>query len=156
MGYKYILFDLDGTITDPKEGITNSVAYCLDAYGFKYDSKDALTEFIGPPLREHFMEYCVTDDVEKGEEYVRKYREYYSVKGIYENKVYDGIPKMLSELKNAGKTIILATSKPEKFAKLILEHFDLAKYFDFTAGALMSNNRTDKSEVIKYALFQWE
>ena len=151
MKYQTILFDLDGTLTNPAEGITTSVAYALDFYGNEYSSKKQLETFIGPPLREQFMEYCNVDK-EKGEEYVKKYREYYSVKGIYQNEVYDGIDTMLDTLKNNGKKIVLATSKPEQFAKIILDHFQLSKYFDFVAGALMSNTRTNKAEVIKYAL----
>lgn len=151
MKYETILFDLDGTLTDPGEGITTAVAYALDFFGNKYESKEALELFIGPPLREQFMQYCGVDR-EKGEEYVAKYREYYAVKGIYQNKIYDGIENMLLQLKNAGKKIVLATSKPEKFALIVLEHFGLLKYFDFVAGALMSNSRTKKDEVIAFAL----
>lgn len=151
MKYATILFDLDGTLTDPAVGITGGVAHALDHFNVKYESKEQLKEFIGPPLREHFMEFCNVNR-EKGEEYVAKYREYYAVTGIYENKVYDGIEDMLKELKNAGKKIVLATSKPEKFALIILKHFGLYKYFDFVAGALMSNERTKKDEVIAYAL----
>ena len=151
MKYETILFDLDGTLTDPEKGITTSVAYALDYFGNKYESVESLRLFIGPPLREQFMEYCNVHK-EKGEEYVAKYREYYAVTGIYENKVYEGIEEMLKELKKCGKKIVLATSKPEKFALIILEHFGLMKYFDFVAGALMSNTRTKKDEVISYAL----
>ena len=151
MSYDIILFDLDGTLTNPAEGITTAVAYALDYFGNKYESKKALELFIGPPLREQFMEYCNVNR-EMGEKYVEKYREYYSVKGIYQNKVYEGIDEMLSRLKQAGKKVVLATSKPEKFAEIILRHYDLYKYFDFVAGALMSNTRTKKSEVIEYAL----
>ena len=151
MKYETILFDLDGTITDPGLGITSAVAYSLDYFGNKYESLKALELFIGPPLREQFMEYCGVDR-EKGEEYVAKYREYYAVKGIYENKVYAGIEEMLKKLKLAGKRVVLATSKPEKFALIVLEHFGLREYFDFVAGALMSNSRTKKDEVIAYAL----
>ena len=110
MKYETILFDLDGTITDPGLGITSAVAYSLDYFGNKYESLKALELFIGPPLREQFMEYCGVDR-EKGEEYVAKYREYYAVKGIYENKVYTGIEEMLKKLKLAGKRVVLATSK---------------------------------------------
>lgn len=151
MKYETILFDLDGTITNPAEGITTAVAYALDFYGNKYESKKALETFIGPPLREQFMQYCGIDK-DMGEEYVKKYREYYADKGIYQNIVYDGIEEMLKTLKANGKRIVLATSKPEKFAKIILDHFKLSEYFDFVAGALMSNSRTDKAEVIEYAL----
>ena len=151
MKYNTILFDLDGTLTDPAKGITSGVAYALDSFGDKYESLESLELFIGPPLREQFMEFCNVDR-DKGEEYVAKYREYYAVTGIYENRVYDGIEDMLKTLVNSGKRIILATSKPEKFALIILEHFKLLKYFDFVAGALMSNSRTKKDEVIAYAL----
>ncbi len=151
MKYDTILFDLDGTLTDPAVGITGGVAHALDFFGNKYESRKQLEEFIGPPLREHFMEFCGVDR-EKGEEYVAKYREYYATVGIYENKVYDGIEDLLISLKSAGKKIVLATSKPEKFALIILKHFGLYEYFDFVAGALMSNTRTKKDEVIAYAL----
>ena len=151
MKFETILFDLDGTITDPAKGITSGVAYAFDYFGNKYENLESLKHFIGPPLREHFMEVCGVDR-EKGEEYVTKYREYYAVTGIYENRVYDGIEDMLKKLKEAGKKIVLATSKPEKFAKIILDHFGLTQYFDFVAGALMSNTRTKKDEVIAYAL----
>ncbi len=151
MKYTTLLFDLDGTITNPEEGITTAVAYALDFFGNSYESKKALRPFIGPPLREQFMLYCGVDR-DKGEEYVAKYREYYAVKGLYQNEVYKGIPQMLEKLKKQGKKIVLATSKPEMFAKIILDHFNLSQYFDFVAGALMSNSRTNKSEVIQYAL----
>ena len=151
MKYTTILFDLDGTLTDPALGITSGVAHALDYFGDKYENLKALEEFIGPPLREHFMEFCGVS-VEKAEEYVKKYREYYSVTGIYENVVYDGIEQMLASLRSAGKKIVLATSKPEKFAKLILDHFGLSEYFDFIGGALMTNTRTKKDEVIAYCL----
>lgn len=151
MSFSTILFDLDGTLTDPAEGITKSVSYALDAYGFEHGTPDTLKFFIGPPLLEQFMQFTNTNR-EFGEKLVNKYREYYSVYGIYENKVYDGIPAMLEKLKESGKTVVLATSKPEKFAKIILEHFNLTRYFDFIAGAAMDNSRTKKSDVIRYAL----
>ncbi len=151
MKYETILFDLDGTLTDPAKGITSSVAYALDFFGKPYKDLKSLEFFIGPPLREQFMEYAGVDKA-AGEEYVKKYREYYSEKGIYQNKLYLGIDDMLRQLKNEGKKIVLATSKPEKFAKIILEHFNISRYFDFVAGALMSNSRTKKDEVIAYAL----
>lgn len=151
MKYQTILFDLDGTIIDNSEGITASVAYSLDFFGNKYDSVKSLESFIGPPLKEQFMNFCGVNS-DKGEEYVKKYREYYSVKGIYQNRPYEGISHLLKTLKNSGKTIILATSKPEKFAITILKQNNLFELFDFTAGALMNNTRTKKSEVIQYAL----
>lgn len=152
MSYKTILFDLDGTLTDPALGITKSVAYALDGFNIPHGEPETLKYFIGPPLREEFMKFTHTDDVDFGEKLVAKYREYYSVTGIYENRVYDGIPEMLSKLKDSGKTLAVATSKPEKFAKIILSHFGIDKYFNLCAGANMDNTRTNKADVIRFAL----
>lgn len=149
--YQYLLFDLDGTLTDPGEGITNSVAYALKKWGIEISDRRELYYFIGPPLSASFKKYYgfSEEDAIKSVEY---YREYFRDKGIFENRVYDGIPKLLETLKKSGKTLILATSKPEKFAKQILDHFDLAKYFDFVAGASMDESRNKKADVIRYAL----
>ncbi len=149
--YKNILFDLDGTLTDPGVGITNSAAYALAKYGIKIIDRSELYKFIGPPLKNSFMEYFGFSEAESLQA-VEYYREYFRDKGIFENKVYEGIPEMLQALKNAGKTIILATSKPEAFAQKILEHFDLLKYFDFVAGATMDGVRSKKADVIRYAI----
>ncbi len=151
MSYKTVLFDLDGTITDPALGITKSVAYALDAYGYKRGSLDSLKSFIGPPLKEQLSLYTGTDS-KTGEKLLQKYREYYSVTGIYENRVYDGIEDMLKLLKSRGIKIALATSKPEKFANMILQHFGLDKYFDLCAGATLDSSRVKKADVIQYAL----
>ncbi len=151
MSYSTILFDLDGTITDPFLGITKSVAYALDAYGFSHGDLDSLKSFIGPPLKEQLANYTGTD-LEFGQKLLDKYREYYSVTGIFENSVYDGVPQMLQALKDSGKVVALATSKPEKFAKIILDHFDLSKYFDLCAGATMDSSRVKKADVIRYCL----
>ncbi len=149
--YKTILFDLDGTLTDSGRGITNSVAYALNKAGYSYGSKKELECFVGPPLAKTFMEKCNLTE-EGGAHMVELYREYYSVKGIFENDVYNGIVELLGTLKKNGKKLIVATSKPEIFAEKIMEHFNLAKYFDCIAGATMSEKRTDKAEVIEYAL----
>lgn len=151
MKYKYVLFDLDGTVVDSSEGITTSVAYALDKKGIPYEDKASLKHFIGPPLREQFMK-CYNLSLEEGEEMVRLYREFYSVTGIYMNSVYEGIKQLLIHLRDSGSKVVLATSKPEKFAKIILEHLSLSDYFDFVAGANMDNTRTSKAEVIEYAL----
>ena len=144
-------FDLDGTLTDPGEGITNSVAYALKKWGIEVNDKRELYSFIGPPLSASFKKYFgfSEDDALKSVEY---YREYFRERGIFENEVYGGVPNLLATLKEAGKTLILATSKPEGFAKQILDHFDLAKYFTAVAGATMDEKRTNKAEVIRYAL----
>jgi len=149
--YDYLLFDLDGTLTDPGEGITNSVAYALKKWGFEVSDKRELYPFIGPPLSASFKKYYgfSEEDALKCVEY---YREYFRDRGIFENKVYEGIPELLETLKKSGKILVLATSKPEKFAKQILDHFDLSKYFDFVAGATMDESRNKKADVIRYAL----
>ena len=149
--YEVVLFDLDGTLTDPGVGITNSVAYALEKYGIKTENREELYPFIGPPLHESF-EVFYGFSREKAMEAVAYYREYYSDRGIFENIVYDGMEKLLTGLKEAGKTLLVATSKPELFARMILEHFGLTKYFTYIAGANMDGSRTRKDEVISYAL----
>lgn len=146
-----ILFDLDGTLTDPKAGITRSVQYALKAYGIDEPDLDKLCPFIGPPLTDSFREfYGFTPEAAAGA--LRKYREYFSVTGIFENEVYDGIPQMLERLKEEGFTLAVATSKPEQYAEQILEHFDLKKYFKVVGGADMSETRVKKGDVIAYTL----
>lgn len=149
--YDVVLFDLDGTLTDPGIGITNSVMHALRKYGIEVADRKSLYKFIGPPLIESFERHYgfSHDEAVKSVDY---YREYYKDKGIYENSVYDGIENLLAYLSENGKKIILATSKPEPFAKEILRHFDLEKYFLFAAGSTMSETRTNKAEVIEYAL----
>ena len=149
--YEYILFDLDGTLTDPKEGITKSVAYALESFGIHVEDLDSLCKFIGPPLKESFMVYYELDDAQ-GDQAVEKYRERFAVTGLFENKVYPGIREMLELLKEQGKTLLVATSKPSIYARQILEHFDLMKYFTFLTGSELDGTRVDKAEVITYAL----
>ena len=147
--YSTIFFDLDGTLTDPGVGITNSVAYALKKWDIEVSERSLLYPFIGPPLSDSFQRYFgfSKEDSMKAIEY---YREYFRDRGIFENEVYPGVHEMLTALRNEGKTIVLATSKPEGFAKTILEHFDLAKYFDFVAGASMDESRSKKGQVIAY------
>lgn len=149
--YNTILFDLDGTLTDPGIGITNSVAYALSKWNIQVADRSELYKFIGPPLLDSFAEYYgfSEEDCQKALTY---YREYFRSKGIYENEVYSGVVEMLETLKASGKKIVLATSKPEEFAIIILKHFDLFKYFDFVAGATLDETRTKKGDVIAYAL----
>lgn len=151
MMFKYVLFDLDGTLTDPGLGITNSVMNSLSKFGITVTDRSELYKFIGPPLMESFKKYYGMSD-EDATKAIEYYREYFKVIGMTENEVYDGIPEMLAALKNRGQKIILATSKPEEFAIKILEYFDLLKYFDFVAGATMDGTRSEKSDVIKYAI----
>ena len=151
--YDYLLFDLDGTLTDPAEGITNSVAYALNKFGIEVKDKSTLYKFIGPPLVDAFSEYYgfSKEDSEKATAY---YRETFRVKGLFENRVYDGVYEMLEVFKAKGKKLIIATSKPEEFTMRILEHFDLLKYFDFVAAATFDASRNSKDKVIAYALEQ--
>lgn len=151
--YKYILFDLDGTITDPKIGITKSVAYALQCFGIEVDDLDTLCKFIGPPLRDSFMEYYGFSEADANLA-VEKYREYFGVTGLYENTVYDGMEMLLQSLRNQEMTLIIATSKPTVYATRILDHFGLLKYFAFVAGSELNGDRSKKAEVIKYALEQ--
>lgn len=149
--YNTVLFDLDGTLTDPGKGITNSVAYSLKKFGIETEDRNELYKFIGPPLYESFMKYYGFSK-EKAETAVSYFREYFRDTGIFENEVYDGIENLLNALSSSGRKIILATSKPEEFAKRILVHFGLDKYFDFIAGATMDSSRVRKGDVIAYAL----
>jgi len=151
--YQTILFDLDGTLTNSELGITNSVAYALGKYGIQVPDKKALRVFIGPPLQESFERFYGFSKEEclKAIDY---YHEYFSEKGLYENEVYLGVPDLLASLKQAGKQLIVATSKPEEFSIQILKHFGLYDYFDFVAGATMDRKRSKKSDVIQYALEQ--
>ncbi len=148
--YQYILFDLDGTITDPGLGITNSVMYALNKFGIS-DKRENLYKFIGPPLAQSFQTYYGFDE-KKAKLGIQYYREYYTVDGIFENIVYDGVEEILKSLRQDGRTILMATSKPEKFANQILEHFHLSSYFDFVAGATMDESRVTKADVISYAI----
>lgn len=151
MKYDTVLFDLDGTLTDPGKGITNSVKYALKHYEIVENDYNRLCDFIGPPLVDSFMKHYGFDRA-KASEAVSIYREYYSKKGLYENSIYDGVAEMLACIKESGARIVLATSKPWRFAEIILEHFNVKQYFDFVAGATMSETRTRKDEVIKYAI----
>ena len=151
MEIKTILFDLDGTLTDSGIGIMNSVEYALKKYDIEVADRSQLRCFIGPPLAKQFEKFCGISE-EESYRAVGYYREYYSDKGIFENEVYEGIPELLKSLKKAGKQVAMATSKPEKFAKMIAEHFQLDQYFDFIGGSLMDGGRTNKAEVIEYVL----
>lgn len=149
--YKYILFDLDGTLTDPGIGITNAVMYALKKFNIEVNDRTELYKFIGPPLFDSFEKYYGLSK-EESQLAVQYFREYFKPYGLYENTVYDGIEGMLSELKAKGFSLLLATSKPEVFAIEILKHFKLDKYFDFIAGATMDEKRVKKADVIAYAL----
>lgn len=149
--YDYLLFDLDGTVIDSGLGVTNSVMYALKKWGIEVEDRKKLYVFLGPPLVDSFSEHFgfSHEDSLKCVEY---YREYYNEKGIFENIVYDGIVEVLVKAREMGKKTILATSKPEEYAKQILNHLGISKHFDFIAGATMDESRNEKAGVIRYAL----
>lgn len=147
MNYKNILFDLDGTLTDPADGITNSVAYALRHYGIEAADRNALCAFIGPPLTYSFNKYYGFDQ-KQCLEAVEIYREYFSDKGKFENSVYDGIIPMLQALQDRGFRLFIATSKPQKFALEIAEHFGFKKFFEAIRGIPMNGENISKGQVI--------
>ena len=148
---KNILFDLDGTLTDPKEGIVNSILYALSKLGIEEEHVSELDGFIGPPLRESFMlRYNLSDHL--GDEAMRLYREYYSVSGLYENILYPGVAELLESLSASNYKLYLATSKPTVYAAMVLAHFKIDRYFKEITGSNLDNTRTDKTEIIAYIL----
>ena len=152
MNQTYILFDLDGTLTDPGMGITNSVMHALTHFGITVIDRSDLYRFIGPPLMDSFMEYYGLTE-EQAVEAVRVYREYFADKGWAENTVYSGIEALLADLVAAGKILLVATSKPQIFAERILVHFGLDKYFTHICGvALQAPRGYSKADVIRDAL----
>lgn len=146
-----LLFDLDGTLTDPMVGITKSVQYALRHYGIIEEDLTKLIPFIGPPLRDSFQKYYGFSKEQAGEG-VLVYREYFSEKGIFENKEIPGIREMLEVLSAQGKKLYVATSKPEVYARKILEHFSLDHFFNFIGGADFEETRVNKAAVIRYVL----
>lgn len=150
---KGILFDLDGTLTDPFLGITRSVAYSLKSFGIEVDDLETLKPFIGPPLDVSFREYYHMDEAQSWKA-VEKYREYFSKKGLFENKVYEGIKDFLQSLLNMDMKLYVCTSKPEVFAKEILDHFSLTPYFTGIYGATLDGSLKNKGDVIAHCIKQ--
>lgn len=152
MRYNHILFDLDGTLTDPGVGITKSVQYALRKFGIEEEC-DALKSFIGPPLQVSFREqYGFTE--EQATEAIAYYREYFSEHGIFENEMYPDMQESLKSLLEAGCTLHVATSKPTVFAERILRHFDIMSCFKSVAGSFLDGIRSDKSEIIAHVLHE--
>lgn len=148
---KYLLFDLDGTLTDPGVGITTCVQYALQSFGIEEPDLSQLEPFIGPPLKDSFKEFYNMDE-EQAEAAVAKYRERFQDTGIFENEVYKGIPEMLRLLQSKGFYLAVASSKPTVYVERILEHFDLRKYFCVVVGSELDGTRVNKDEVVKEAL----
>lgn len=149
--YDLIAFDLDGTLTDPASGLVKSFAYALDRMGVDYGDRSSLTQFIGPPLYSEWRR-LYGFSAEEADRALSYFHEYFSVHGWCDNRVYDGIAPMLATLRSRGKTIVLATSKPEHYAKDILDLFELTPYFDFICGAINEKVREKKHEVLDFAL----
>ena len=151
MPYTNFLFDLDGTLTDPAEGITNALRYAQQKMGLPVSSRRELLIFIGPPLLPMFASEWGLDPAQC-EQALLYYREYFSERGIFENEVYPHIPEMLAALRAAGARLFMASSKPEPYCERIAAHFGLDGYFDGIVGSLLNETRTKKEEVIAYAL----
>lgn len=149
MSYQNILFDLDGTLTDPKQGITKSVQYALAKFDIVEENLDNLEPFIGPPLEVSFRDFYHLSEAD-AKKAVGYYREYFSVTGIYENMIYPGIENLLKTLKDKGHRLFVATSKPTLFAEKILKYFKIERYFDGVYGSNLDGSRVEKSEVIAY------
>ncbi|MEG1541521.1 MAG: HAD family hydrolase, partial [Oscillospiraceae bacterium] len=149
--YDYIFFDLDGTLSNSAPGIINSVLYALEKMNLPVGDRAQLKKFVGPPLSESFSRYYGLTPEEAGLA-VKHFREYYQAHGIIENEMYPGIDTLLEKLKAGGKRLVVATSKPEPFAKKILARYGIDGYFDFIAGSTLDETRVRKAEVITYAL----
>ena len=152
---KNILIDLDGTLTDPKVGITTSARYGLEKIGHPISDEINIDWIIGPPLKASLAKILnVEADHVLAEQALMGYRERFAVKGLYENHVFEGVADTLAELKRRGYRLFLATAKPTVYAKQILEHFDLAQYFTDIHGSELNGDRTNKAELIQYILAQ--
>lgn len=146
----HIFFDLDGTLTDPGLGITNSVMYALEKFGI-YQEREKLYKFIGPPLLHSFKEFCGFSE-EQSIKAIEYYREYFGDRGLLENEVYDGIPQVLEQLKSAGHHLLVATSKPTFYAEKILGNFGLDRYFEYVSGCDMNEKNSTKADIIRKAM----
>ena len=145
-----IFFDLDGTLTDPKLGITRSIQYALEQLGVAVPATDELTWCIGPPLLESFRE--ILGDTESADAALMHYRERFAETGLFENQVYDGIPASLEHLASSGVSLFVATSKPQIFAERIITHFELSPYFESVFGPDLDGALANKTDLLKYAL----
>ena len=151
MKYPNVLFDLDGTLTDPREGITRSIQYGLSKMAIDEPDLAKLEHFIGPPLLQAFMEFYSFSEAQAWEA-VGFYRERFSVTGLYENQVFDGVTPLLEELAGQGRQLFIATSKPQIYAREIARHFDFAKYFKVIYGSELDGTRTNKVELIAHLM----
>lgn len=149
---KNILFDLDGTLTDPQDGILNCIEYALNKLGAPVPERNSLKKYIGPSLWESFMELLSTDSRERADEGVTAYRERFSTVGKFENTPYEGVHSMLGSLQSSGYSLYICTSKPAVFAKQIAEHFEFAEYFTEIHGSRLDGSLVDKTELIAHII----
>lgn len=155
MRFERLLFDLDGTITDPKEGITRCVQYALKAFEIEEPDLDRLTPFIRPPLQQSFQEFYGMD-APQAKQAVEEYRKRFSTVGLYENVIYPGMAQMLEQLCEQGCHLAVASSKPTVFVRKILEHFQIDRFFEVVVGSELNGSRVEKEEVVAEALRQLE
>ena len=149
--YTHLLFDLDGTLTESGPGIMNSARYALSQYGITDVADSTLRKFIGPPLMDSFQNMFGFSE-EKAREAMKKYREYFAEKGLFENSVYPEIRETLTELKARGKHLFVATSKPEIYTNRILDKFELTQFFEDICGTDIEETRSEKAKIIEYLL----
>jgi phosphoglycolate phosphatase len=145
-----IYFDLDGTLTNPKPGITRSIQYALEELGQAVPSEDELTWCIGPPLHASLKKLVGSD--ERADQALALYRERFADVGLFENETYRGIEETLSTLAATGRRMFVATSKPAVYAERIVDHFGLRRYFERVYGSELDGTRVDKGELLRYAL----
>ena len=149
MKYKVVLFDLDGTLTDPQLGICQCINYALEHFGAQPRPFSQLTKYIGPPLLDSFAELLGSENAAAA---VEKYRERFSVKGLYENEIYPNVAETLNLLHSKGYILCTASSKPQVFVEKILKHFDIYKYFTVVGGASLDGKICEKEDVIQQVL----
>ncbi len=149
--YNTVFFDLDGTVINSELGVLNSVEYALKKYGAEIPPREKLNFFLGPPLEDSFAK-LLNISRQEAQTLVKYYREYYPQKGIFEIELYEGIVPLLENIKQSGRKTVIATSKPEEFAVRILKHLGIAELFDVIAGATFDNSRSEKPDVLAYAI----
>jgi phosphoglycolate phosphatase len=152
LSFDTIFFDLDGTLTDPRIGITNSFSYALSYFGIS-ENPENLTKVIGPPLLDSFTRFYGFSE-EKGRLAIEKYREYFRDRGIFENSLYPEVPDLLKSLTEGGKKLLIASSKPTVFVEQILNHFQIASYFSEVVGSELDGRRGQKQEVVAEAILR--
>ena len=144
---KYVLFDLDGTLTESGPGIMNAAKIALNHFGIEENNVENLHKFVGPPLTESFGQRYVMNEADT-QEAIAVFRKYYNVTGIYENSVFEGIQEMLQQLKSNGLLLSIASSKPRPMIDIVVDHFDIRKYFDVIVGCELDGTRSQKKEVV--------